>query len=274
MTIPFTKMSGAGNDFVVVDNRSNLVTDHSGFARRVCDRRWGIGADGLLLVEPDKSEAYGMAYYNADGSYGGMCGNGGRCIALYAVLEKIAPARHTFRALDHVYSAVVEGDQVRVRMKDPKALRKGLTITVAGHTMTGHFVDTGSPHVVVFVEDLDGGKFRLGEIDVEGIGREVRHHELFQPHGTNVNFVQVEQGSLCSVRTYERGVEAETLACGTGSIATAVIAAALKGLKAPVTIRPKGERELTVNFRASGGAVSGVELCGPAVVTFQGTIEI
>lgn len=274
MTIPFTKMSGAGNDFVVVDNRSNLVTDHSGFARRVCDRRWGIGADGVLLLEPDKSEAYGMAYYNADGSYGGMCGNGGRCIALYAVLKKIAPARHTFRALDYVYSAVVESDQVRIRMKDPKGLRKGLSISIPGHTMTGHFIDTGSPHVVVFVEDLDGGKLPLGEIDVEGIGRAVRHHELFQVDGTNVNFVQVGRDNSCSIRTYERGVESETLACGTGSIAAAVIAREFKGLKPPVRVHPKGERDLSVNFKVEPGAVTDVELCGPAVICFQGTIEI
>ena len=274
MTIPFTKMSGAGNDFVVVDNRENLVTDHSGFARLVCDRRWGIGADGILLVEPDKSEAYGMAYYNADGSYGGMCGNGGRCIALYAVLEKIAPERHTFRALDHVYSAVVDGQIVRLGMKDPKGLRKGFSITIPGHRMTGHFIDTGSPHVVVFIEELDAGKLPLGEIDVDRIGPKIRYHELFQPDGTNVNFVHVAKDNLCYIRTYERGVEAETLACGTGSIASAVIASEVKGLKPPIRILPKSEHELWVDFKGAAGRITGVELRGPAVVTFRGTIEV
>jgi diaminopimelate epimerase len=274
MKVPFTKMSGAGNDFVVVDNRQNVITRHAEFARRVCDRRWGIGADGILLVEPDKSEPYGMAYYNADGSYGGMCGNGGRCIALYAHMSGIAPASHTFRALDHVYQARIAGETVTLRMKDPSRMRKGLRISIPGHSMTGHFVDTGSPHVVVFVEDVDRGEVPLGALDVSGMGKAIRHHELFQPEGTNANFVEVTKESLCNIRTYERGVEAETLACGTGSIAAAVISSELKGLKPPVTVKPAGNVKLVVGFVKEGPSVRSVDLSGPAVVTFTGTIEI
>ena len=267
-------MSGAGNDFVVVDNRQNLITSHAEFARRVCDRRWGIGADGVLLVEPDKSEPYGMAYYNADGSYGGMCGNGGRCIALYAHQKGIAPAHHSFRALDHVYHARIEDKTVTLRMKDPKGLRNGLKIVTPGHTMTGHFIDTGSPHVVVFTQDLDTGTVPLEEIDVTGIGRVVRNHELFRPEGTNVNFVQLEEGNACVVRTYERGVEAETLACGTGSIAVAVVCSELKGLEPPITVRTSSKMDLIIGFSRSGDRMTNVELKGAAMVTFQGTIEI
>jgi diaminopimelate epimerase len=266
-------MSGAGNDFVVVDNRENLITRHADFARRVCDRRWGIGADGVLLVEPDKSESYGMAYFNADGSYGGMCGNGGRCIALFAFQMGIAPAQHAFRALDHVYHARIDGQNVSLRMKDPKRIRQGLSISVPGHSMKGHFVDTGSPHVVVYAEDLDDGKLSLNEIDVPGIGRAVRYHELFEPEGTNVNFVYIDGKSHCEIRTYERGVEAETLACGTGSIASAVIGSIVKSMHAPITVRPASKRELRVSFMRENDSITQVELQGPAQVTFTGTIQ-
>ncbi len=266
-------MSGAGNDFVVVDNRQNLITDHADFALHVCDRRWGVGADGLLLVEPDKSESYGMAYFNADGSYGGMCGNGGRCIALFAHLRGIAKPEHTFRALDHVYKATVSEETVSLRMKDPKRFRKALRIEIPEHVMTGHFIDTGSPHVVIFVEDLDSGSMSLDQIPVSTIGPDVRRHELFRDEGTNVNFVYIDSNSRCNIRTYERGVEAETLACGTGSIAAALVASELKGLKSPVTVVPASGKLLSVKFTGRGEAAREIELTGPAVITFEGTYD-
>jgi diaminopimelate epimerase len=267
-------MSGAGNDFIVIDNRSLLISEQADFARRVCDRRWGVGADGILLLEPSQTEAYTMAYYNADGSHGGMCGNGGRCIALFALQSGIAPANHSFRALDYVYAAEIEGKYVSLKMKNPQGLRTGLKIHAAGHTMTGHFLDTGSPHVVVFVENLDKGTVPLDQVDVAVIGPALRHHSMFKPEGTNVNFVETDRFGLCKIRTYERGVEAETLACGTGSIAVAVIASRMKEIAPPVRIRAKSGEELTVNFRTAGEKVVDVELRGQAVVTFEGTVDL
>jgi diaminopimelate epimerase len=266
-------MSGAGNDFVVIDNRSRKIRDGRKAARILCDRRWGIGADGLLLLERSRIAAYRMMYYNADGSYGGMCGNGGRCIALYAVANRIAPRKHRFEARDHIYAASVHGTQVELAMKDPRALRLRRTIRLGGKSVEVSQVDTGSPHVVVSCKSLGRGE-SLRKLDVAGLGKRIRYHRGFIPSGTNVNFIERGKGNSLYIRTYERGVEAETLACGTGSIASAIIASRLWDLRSPVSVIPASGKILRVEFEDDGKNFANIRLVGPATVSFHGLFDL
>ncbi|MBM4169055.1 MAG: diaminopimelate epimerase [Ignavibacteria bacterium] len=274
MKIPFVKMSGAGNDFVVIDNRERVVTNGPEFAKAACDRRWGIGADGLLLLEACKKAAYRMMYYNADGSYGGMCGNGGRCIAAFALLAGIAPAHHTFEALDHLYTAHVDGETVSLSMRNPSGVMLGtvLPIKALGATIAANFVNTGSPHVVIPTDVLGRGQ-TLDSLDVMTIGREVRGNERFAPDGTNVNFIELGDLNTIYIRTYERGVEAETLSCGTGSVAAAIIAYMLWKIGPPTRIRVRSGAVLQVRFERDGQGFKNVVLVGPAVRTFIGQFD-
>ena len=265
----FTKMSGAGNDFVVIDNRSKQIRNGPRVARILCDRRWGVGADGLLLLQKSRIAGYRLMYFNADGSYGGMCGNGGRCIARYAVLNKIAPRNHCFEALDHVYAASVRGSVVGLTMRDPRGFRLKRNIRLRGQAIVMSEVDTGSPHVVVRCEAL-GRRKSLKSIDVMALGREIRYHSAFKPAGTNVNFIERGKGNSIRIRTYERGVEAETLACGTGSIASAIVASRLWEFKSPIVVVPESGKKLRVEFDDDGTKISNVRLVGPAAVSFYG----
>lgn len=269
MKIQFDKMSGAGNDFVVIDNRSGLVKNGVELAQKLCDRKWGIGADGLLLLEKSRISDFRMMYYNADGSYGGMCGNGGRCIARYALLHKIASTEQRFEALDFVYEARILGDRVSLSMKNPTGLKSNLMLRVTTQKAKAYFVDTGSPHVVIPLR-----KGVLDRLDVVTIGRRLAHSRRFGSNGTNVNFVEVDDDKMLHMRTYERGVEAETLACGTGSIACAIVANRMWKLESPVTIMAKSGKKLQVMFRSGGISYEGVVLSGHAELIFSGSVDI
>jgi len=272
MIVEFTKMSGAGNDFVVIDNRDGKINDAPGTARKLCDRHNGIGADGLLLLEDSSAASYRMMYYNADGSYGGMCGNGGRCISAFAVEAGIAPQKHDFMALEHVYRTEVAGNRVQLSMKDPRDVRKSVVLPLGKKRLTVFSVDTGSPHIVVEAKKVT--RKGLDAVDVAGLGSTIRYHRKFSPAGTNVNFVEINGQNSLKIRTYERGVEAETMACGTGSIAAAVYGVLMEGLSLPVRVMPKSGQELVVDFGLSGGEVINVSLSGPAVTVFRGSVEI
>lgn len=262
--IRFTKMSGAGNDFVIIDNMDeSLAVDKTKLARAVCSRHFGIGADGLLLLEPSAKADFFMRYYNADGSYGGMCGNGGRCIARYAYLNGYASDRLTFEALDFLYTAEIVGGVVRLQMKPPADFRFDVAVPTSAGTFTGHFVNTGSPHFVCEAGEMDAD-------DVQKVGREIRFNEIFQPEGCNVNFITRSRNAL-SIRTYERGVEAETLACGTGSVAAALIAASLYHLPSPIQLNVRSGEELKVHFQKQEDAFVHVVLEGSAHFVFAGT---
>ena len=264
--IQFTKASGAGNDFVVIDNMSNMLDlDKARLAVALCSRAFGVGADGLLLLEPSTRADFFMRYYNADGSYGGMCGNGGRCAARYAFLNGLVAATMTFEALDHIYAAEMSGENVRLTMKDPSTIAANVNIALARRTLLGHVVNTGSPHVVIFEQSMDS-------VDVVSIGKEVRNHEMFRPEGTNVDFVRVSQDGTVRLRTYERGVEAETLACGTGAVASAIVVAAAQGLRSPVRLHVQSGEELRVHFQREGGSFRQVILEGSAHFPFSGTL--
>jgi diaminopimelate epimerase len=273
--IDFLKMSGAGNDFVLIDNRRETITEPAPFARVVCDRRRGVGADGLLLLENSKRSDFQMKYYNADGSYGGMCGNGGRCISRFAYLKGIVRSTEmTFDALDHVYRAQLIKDKVKLTMKNPSDIRLNEMLPMDGLNIISHYLDTGSPHCVIFLDQNKDIRGTLRDLDVYGIGKTIRHHKSFSPKGTNVNFVERIDSNTIRIRTYERGVEAETLACGTGSVASAIMANQIGGVGAPVVVQTQGGESLQVDFQNRGMSdYQEVSLFGSAHVTFAGAIR-
>jgi diaminopimelate epimerase len=270
----FAKMSGAGNDFVVIDNRSNVVVDGETLAKKLCDRRWGIGADGLLLLQAATDADYRMMYYNADGSYGGMCGNGGRCIARYAVEAGIAGGTHSFDALGYHYKSIVTPDEVILSMMDPSEIRMNVVLHVGSLSLKVHFINTGSPHVVIPVSQLAQKYSKLENVPVAELGKKIRNHQAFEPDGTNVNFVEKKKGNMINIRTYERGVESETLACGTGSIASAIVGSKLWKMTPPVTIVPSSGVSLEVGFDRIGSNFTNVTLKGQAIETFRGEIDV
>jgi diaminopimelate epimerase len=275
VTIHFAKMSGAGNDFVVVDNRDQLIKgDPSAFVRIVSQRRTGVGADGVLLLERSARADFLMKYYNSDGSYGGFCGNGGRCIARYAYINGIAPRDLSFESLGKLYHAEVGEERVRLRMQDPTDEQLNLTIQVNGKPLTVHFLNTGAPHTVVFLDENPTLETKeLALLDVISLGRQIRFHEKFQHAGTNVNFVALDTDGTLHLRTYERGVEEETLACGTGSVASALIAQRVKGLGSPRRILPRSGNHLIVEFHLTTAGFSNVYLEGNADVVFLGELK-
>jgi diaminopimelate epimerase len=267
--IPFYKMHGGGNDFVLIDHREQFIpeADQPRFARQVCIRQVGVGADGLILIEASPTADFRWRFYNADGSEPEMCGNGGRCAARFAVLHHIAPAQMSFETLAGAIRAEVKGRRVKLLMAGVGDFRPGIDIPLDGESLLGHFIKVGVPHVAVPVDDLE-------QTPVTGWGRAVRFHALFAPAGTNVNFVRPEGPQDLRIRTYERGVEDETLACGTGAVAAALIAARLGQVVSPVTVHTRGGEALTVYFTPQGETFTGVFLEGDALVAYQGELWV
>ena len=216
VSIPFVKMVGAGNDFIIIEPRKGL--DYIKFTKAVCARQNGIGADGVLVLDKSTRSDYRMRIINADGSEAEMCGNGARCMAAYiaANLKAVKPL-FSMETLAGEILAEVQNDVVRVRLSNPKDYRPSLNITVANQKLEVHYIDTGVPHTIVFVDGLQ-------EVNVNSLGALVRNHPRFAPRGTNVDFVERARDGMVALRTYERGVEAETLACGTGAVAAALVA--------------------------------------------------
>jgi diaminopimelate epimerase len=270
MKIAFQKFEGAGNDFVIIDNRTGVLRNRGRLARALCDRHRSIGGDGLLLVERTDRAAYRMMYYNADGSDGGMCGNGGRCVAMYAYLNGIAGRSHQFEALRHIYTAsVISSSRVRLWMKDPVGYRGPIRLSGKVHSFIADFIDTGSPHAVIEVR-----KGRLKALDLASLGPWIRHHRAFRPFGVNVNFIERTGSNILKMRTYERGVEAETLACGTGSVACSIVSSLRQGMRSPVTVVAASGDRLRVSFNRTASGFRDVVLEGPAVRTFSGTVHV
>jgi diaminopimelate epimerase len=262
-------MHGGGNDFVLIDHRAKFIpeAEQPEFARRVCHRQMGAGADGLILIEASPTANFRWRFYNADGSEPEMCGNGGRCAARFAVLNGIAPAILTFETLAGTIQAEVKDRLVKLLMVGVGEVKLEYEIPLEETMLLGHFVKVGVPHVAVLVGDLEG-------TPVTGWGQEVRFHPLFAPAGTNVNFVRLDGPRDLSIRTYERGVEDETLACGTGAVASALIAARLGQVVSPVTVHTRGGEALTVYFTPQGEAFTQVFLEGDALVTYQGELWV
>ena len=266
-TVSFYKAVASGNDFVVVDNRRKAIKNPLAFAKAVCPRHTGIGADGVLLLESSRKSSFKMRIINSDGSEAEACGNGFRCIALFAKQELGYPSEFQFESLAGVIQAKIKGTSVRVQMVEPTQMKERGELQVLGHRLHYSFINTGVPHAVIFVEGL-------AKIDVNGLGRAIRTHAHFRPKGTNVNFVEVTGPKNVRVRTYERGVEAETLACGTGSTASAILSSVLGYTRPPVQVTTSGGEILTVDFKQQNGKLDPVTLEGEAAVVFKGQYSL
>ena len=248
--IPFARMHGSGNDFVVIDDRAGKLRPHRrALAMGLCDRRRGLGGDGLVLLRGGVAGHVGMTYVNADGNDGEMCGNGAGCAVRRAAELGLFGGSHTILDTDAgAIGADLSGWRVTMTMTDPKDERLHLSIPTSEGMLTGHYIDTGVPHVVIFT--ADAGPLGIEGVNVAGLGPEIRHHPLF-PHGCNVNWAAKTAENTFRMRTYERGVEAETLSCGTGATAIALIAARLGLASPPVRILASGGGELSIAFDES-----------------------
>jgi diaminopimelate epimerase len=267
MRIPFYKMSGSGNDFIIIDNRKGILEgmDLPQWVTKVCRRGLSAGADGLILVQNSPKADFQWRFFNADGGEAEMCGNGGRCVARYAYLNEITGSSLSFETIVGLIDAEVIDERVKLRMGDPSNMRLDYPISLDGDEHIVSSINTGVPHVVQVVEGLEG-------YDVSKFGPAIRYHPEYQPAGTNANFIEVGDKHTIHIRTYERGVEDETLACGTGAVASALIAAS-KGLtSSPVSVYPKGGEVLTIHFQKRGGDFSDVFLEGDARVVYEGIL--
>ena len=264
--IPFVKMSGAGNDFVVIDNR-DLILPHevTSFLRKICQRRVSIGADGVLLVEESDLADFKMCYFNSDGKEVETCGNGARCVSRFAYLNGIASDKMCFETKAGVYQSEVIKSNVRVHLGNPTQVRLNFPLQLSDGTHNVSFANTGVPHVVFLAEELEG-------IDVTYLGNQIRYHRDFEPSGTNANFVRVKSNREIDIRTYERGVEDETLACGTGSVAGVIILAINGMVSSPVRVNTLSGFVLTVYFGLVDGEVQNICLEGDARVICEGQI--
>jgi len=271
MTLEFLKMSGAGNDFILLDNRNARIVLTPEQVAKLCHRQFGIGADGLMLLVPSLTGKADWAwrFYNSDGSDAAMCGNGARCFARY-IQRTTGWTRPTvtFETAAGVITAEFQGERVTINLTAPHDLRLSEKVATQAGVLEVSSINTGVPHAVVFVEDADKAM-------VQPLGSELRWHDHFKPRGTNVNFAQVQGTNQLRVRTYERGVEGETLACGTGVTASALVASRLHGFTSPIRIQVQSGDELSVSFQSDGqGGFSDVRLGGPASFVFEGRILI
>lgn len=265
--IDFYKMSGSGNDFIIIDHRDGSLNnlDIVELVKKICRRGVSVGADGLILIEKSDRADFQWRFFNADGSEVEMCGNGGRCAARFAFLRQIAGDKMSFLTGAGIIDATVTGKVVKIRLTDPAASQPPLTLKLAGEDYLLHSINTGVPHVVCFQDNLDA-------TDVFRLGSEIRYHAAWQPAGTNANFVQVLGRHRLLVRTYERGVEDETLACGTGSVASALISAGLNLVESPVAVSVKSGETLNIYFEQDGTAFKNVYLEGGALVVYEGRL--
>lgn len=265
--IEFYKMSGSGNDFIIIDNMdlSLDVGDLSEFTRKVCQRKISVGADGLVVIEPSDIADFKWRFFNSDGSMAEMCGNASRCVARIAYMKGIAGQEMSWETIAGIISAEVRDEIVKVKLTDPSPVEALIKLEAEGQTFTLDSIDTGVPHAVVFVNDLEN-------YDVYNNGRKIRHHEHFSPKGTNANFALIVDRHNITVRTFERGVEDETLACGTGMVA-ATITAAQRGLvESPVNVLARSGETLRVYFENPNGLWREIYLEGRVRMVYQGML--
>jgi diaminopimelate epimerase len=268
--VRFWKLEGAGNDFLGLDGRAGGFKLKRQQIADLCDRRRGAGADGVLVVEKPKVRGadFRMRYYNSDGGEAEMCGNGARCFAL---LARAVSGRKGNELRVQTQAGLLtlrtSGQEVQVSMTEPTKLRLGKKVVVAGRKVVVDFLNTGVPHAVLFVRSVRS-------IDVAKQGRAIRYHSAFAPLGTNVNFVEIGRGNRIHVRTYERGVEGETLACGTGVVAASIISNLRRGLKPPIQVATRGGDNVRVGFSMVNGQARKVTLQGPARIVYTGVIHV
>ena len=262
--ITFFKMSGSGNDFIIVDNREKAVKDNDlpSFIQRICRRKISVGADGFILIESSDKADFKWRFFNSDGSKAEMCGNGARCVSRFAYVNGIAGENLSFETEAGVVSGQVKDDRVKVKMPDPVELRLDYSIDLKNGPVTVCSVNTGVPHVVVMNETVE-------DINVFELGREIRFHEAFTPAGANVNFICQQKEGHLAIRTYERGVENETLACGTGSIAAALIISCKAQWQSPINLVTSSGESLTIYFKKDGSIFSDIFLEGDARIIYS-----
>ena len=267
MRIPFWKMHGAGNDFILVDDRGlKFPSDDCAWLASIGCRRTGVGCDGIILIQPSAQAHFRMRFFNPDGGEVDMCGNGARCVARLASEIGVAPAKMRFETGAGIIVAEIIGDRVRLGMTAPKDWRLNQEIDLGGIKRSYGFVNSGVPHVVMPVDDLEGE-------DVVRNGAAIRYHMDFAPKGTNANFIRVTGPASLSIRTYERGVEAETLACGTGMVAAGLIAGRMGWVQAPVSITCASGDVIEVNYALTPDGAENVTMLGPASHVFEGVLN-
>ncbi len=259
MKINFSKYNGAGNDFIVIDDRGNKINNNSSLIEQLCNRNFGIGGDGLILIKESKSTDFEILHYTSDGNLGSLCGNGSRCGVLFAYKNKIIDKKTIFDAFDGIHKAeIVDDDLVKMEMKINSDIIEN---------EYGIWVDTGSPHLVIEKDNAD-------KLDVNLLGSSIRYNDYYKEEGVNVNFVEKITNESFKIRTYERGVESETLACGTGSTASAIGMNYLgKSDSKNITMKCRGG-ELKVEFNSKDDLFTNISITGPAKLVFEGQINL
>ncbi len=264
--ISFTKMVASGNDFAIIERSpQSIINSPQILARRICDRKFGVGADGLLLLGKSKIADVKMRIFNPDGSEAEMCGNGARCLALYAKRYTLnAKHKITIETKAGIIESEVKNENVKIKLTDPKGIKLDVPIKINNRILKINFINTGVPHAVIFVEGLD-------KVDIVNLGRQVRYHKAFVPEGTNVDFVEALSNGSIKVRTYERGVEDETLACGTGAVAAALLYAIRYTLYAnQVDVHTKSGEILKIYFSKKKNEFTDIWLEGKIKVAYKG----
>jgi diaminopimelate epimerase len=261
--IEFYKMTGGGNDFIIIDNREEII-DVKRFRPsipKICRRKLSVGADGLIIIEHSDQAHFRWQFFNADGSQAEMCGNGGRCVARLAYLLGIAPPELTFETSVGILRAQVRGKVVKLALPPPSNIELGLSLRVGEDDHSIDFINTGVPHAVIFTQNLE-------EVEVVNVGRSIRYHQAFQPAGTNVDFIRINNNEI-HIRTYERGVEDETLACGTGAVAAAIIANLRGKTTSPTRVIPRSGEVLSIHYRGEKD-IAEVSLEGEVTLVYRG----
>jgi len=265
--LTFFKMAGGGNDFVIIDNRSGRIDDAAELTRRICTPHLSVGADGLILIENTGKATFKMRYLNADGSLADFCANGTRCAARFAFVNVIAPKKMTIETGAGVIGAEVsEGGHVTLSLQPPHSFIADRPLRLNDSVIRGSSIMVGVPHYVLFLRD------ELWSQDIVPLGRALRSHPDLQPAGANINFVVVRDPHNIEVRTYERGVEAETLSCGSGTVASSVASALFGKTKSPVKVLTRSGITLEVSFLLDGGVPRDVTLRGDARVVYRATM--
>ena len=262
--IEFFKMSGSGNDFIIVDNRDGIVDEANllYFIVKVCRRKMSVGADGFILVENAEGADFKWRFFNSDGSVAEMCGNGARCVARFAYLNGIVGPDMSFETGAGIVEAQVAGESVKIKMTDPSDLKTDYTLELKDRSVSVSSINTGVPHVVIVTDTLD-------DVEVVKMGREIRLHDMFAPAGTNVNFICPIKDDTIGIRTYERGVEDETLACGTGSVAGALILARKVKIDGPINVLTRSGGKLKIYYKENNATYQDVYLEGDARVIYR-----
>jgi len=266
--IKFMKLSGSGNDFIFVENFDNEFKEESmaDFVKSVCRRGLSVGADGLMFIESSEKADFKWRFFNADGSEGEMCGNGGRCAIRFAKETGLIKKKGSFETMAGVLDASIDGNRVKVKMTKPHNFTQSTKIILRDEEVLLDSINTGVPHAILYTKNLDS-------VDVLNDGREIRRHSIYQPDGTNVNFVKVLDSNNITIRTYERGVEGETLACGTGAVASSLLAAARNLVESPVNVQVKSGESLMIHFEGNPEDTSDVYMEGDTRLVYTGEMQ-